>query len=91
MDLYIKNGRPLQVSGDIVYSRSGKVVGKINNNKVYGTDGHYVGTIVGDRLVYRSTDSASVGSTFSASNRAGTARANHTRSAISGDEPNIPD
>lgn len=91
MDLHTKNGRPLQVSGDIVYSRSGKVIGKISNNKVYGTDGHYVGTIAGDRLVYRAADSSSTGSRFSASNRAGTARANHAGSAISGDEPNIPD
>lgn len=51
MDLYTKNGRPLQVSGDRVYSRSGTVVGRIRSEKVYGTDGRYVGTIVNDRLV----------------------------------------
>ena len=91
MDLYTKNGRPLQVSGDIVYSRSGKVVGRINGEKVYGTDGHYVGTIINDRLVYRSMDSSSRGSSFSASNRVGTARANRVGSAMMGDEPDIPD
>lgn len=62
MGLYTRNGRPLQVSGMTVYSRSGKVVGRIKNEKVYGTDGRYVGTIIGDRLVYRSTDSAGVSS-----------------------------
>lgn len=91
MDLYTKNGQPLQVSGNTVYSRSGMVVGRINANKVYGTDGRYVGTIDGDRLVYRSTDSAGIGSSFAAANRAGSARASLAGSAIWGDEPNIPD
>ena len=91
MSLYTKNGRPLQVSGDKVYSKSGKIVGKIRGTKVFGTDGRYVGTITGERLVYRSSDGASVGSSFSAANRAGSAMANRTGSAIWGDEPNIPD
>ena len=91
MDLYTKNGRPLQVSGKTVYSRSGTVIGRIRGKKVYGTDGRYVGTITGDRLVYRSTDSAGVGSSFSSANRAGMARANRAGSAVLGDEPDIPD
>jgi len=91
MSLYTKNGRPLQVSGDIVYSRSGKVIGRIKGDKVYGTDGHYVGTITGDRLVYRSTDSAGISSPFAAANHAGSAQANSAGSAIWGDEPDIPD
>ena len=91
MDLYTKNGRPLQVSGNTVYSRSGQVVGRIKGEKVYGTDGRYVGTIVGDRLVYRSTHSAGISSSFSAANRAGSAKANRAGSAIWGDEPDIPD
>lgn len=91
MELYTKNGRPLQVSGETVYSRSGQVVGRIKSGKVYGTDGRYVGTITNDRLVYRPTDSAGVGSPFTAANRAGSARANRAGSAILGDEPDIPD
>jgi hypothetical protein len=91
MDLYTKNGRALQVSGTTVYSDLGAVVGRIKHDKVYGTDGHYVGTIVGDRLVYRSTQSAGVGSSFSAANRAGSARASRAALAIWGDEPDIPD
>lgn len=91
MDLYTKDGRPLQVSGDKVYSASGTIVGKITNDKVFGTDGRYIGTIVGERLVYRSTHSAYVGSTFSAGNRSGSSRANRVGSAIWGDEPDIPD
>jgi hypothetical protein len=90
MDLYTKDGNPLQVSGNIVYSQSGTVVGRINGNKVFGTDGRYVGTIVGDRLVYRSTDSAVIKPVFSSANRAGTGRANRGGSGIWGDEPKIP-
>ena len=91
MDLYTKNGNPLQVQGDKVYSRSGKIVGRIKGEKVYGTDGRYVGTIVNDRLVYRSTHSASISSPFSAANGAGSARANRAGAAMWGDEPDIPD
>ena len=91
MDLYTKDGRPLQVSGETIYSRSGQPVGRIRGSKVFGTDGRYVGPIVGDRLVYRSTDSASIGSPFTAAHRAGSARANRAGSAILGDEPDIPD
>lgn len=91
MDLYTKNGKPLQVSGNTVYSRSGKVVGRIKGEKVFGTDGRYVGTIVGDRLVYRSTQSAALSSPFASANRAGTARAHRAGSAISGNEPDIPE
>jgi hypothetical protein len=91
MDLYTKNGRPLQVSADKVHSRSGTIVGRIKGEKVYGTDGRYVGTIVGERLVYRSTQSATVSSSFSAANRAGSARASCAGSGIWGDEPDIPD
>jgi hypothetical protein len=91
MSLYTKNGRPLEVSGDTVYSRSGRVVGRINGDKVYGPNGRYVGTITSDRLVFRSTDSASVSSPFAAANHAGSARANAAGSAIWGDEPNIPE
>ena len=91
MNLYTKNGRPLQVSNDIVYSKSGKVVGQIKGKKVFGTNGRYVGTIDGDRLVYRSTESAEMSSAFSTANRVGTAQANVVGSAIGGDEPAIPD
>ena len=90
MDLYTKNGKPLQVSGNVVYSKSGVAFGKIQGSKVFGTDGCYIGTIVNDRLVYRSTDSASIGSPFCVANRVGCAKANRVGSAIMGDEPRIP-
>lgn len=91
MELYTKKGKPLQVSGDMIYSKSGKVVGRINGKKVFGTDGRYVGTIASDRLVYRTIDRASISSPFTAANRVGTATAKRVSSAIWGEEPNIPD
>lgn len=90
-DLYTKNGRPLQRSGDNLYSRSGRYLGRIRNGKVYDPSGRYAGTITGDRVVYRGTDSASVGSPSTSANRAGSARANRAGSAIWGDEPRFLD
>lgn len=89
MDLYTKNGAPLRVTNNTVYSRTGNVVGRIKNDKVFGQDGKYVGTIVDGRLVYRSTHSNRRGSVFSASNKAGFARANRAGRAMWGDEPEI--
>jgi hypothetical protein len=89
--LYTKNGRPLTRSGDNLYSRSGTHVARLKGNKAYGPDGRYVGTLSGNRLVYRSTDSAAISSPFARSNRAGSAAASAVGSAIYGDEPPIPD
>lgn len=91
MDLYTKDGKPLQVSGDYVYSRSGVPVGRIKGEKVFGPSGEYVGTIASGRLVYRSTHSASRGSPFSVAHRAGSAKGHRAGSALWGDEPNIPE
>jgi len=66
-------------------------VARIRGEKVFGTNGRYVGTIVGDRLLHRSTDSAEISSPFSAANRVGSAQADCVGSAIWGDEPDIPD
>ena len=90
-DLYTKNGRPLQRSGDKLYSRSGRYLGRIRNDKVYDPSGNYCGTIIGDRVVYRGTHSATISGPSVAANRVGTARANRVGSAIWGDEPPFPD
>ena len=76
MNLYTKNGRPLQVSGSAVYSRSGKHLGHISNGKVYDPSGRYAGTIDGDRVVYRSADSATISNPTVASPSVGSATAN---------------
>lgn len=91
MNLYTKNGRPLQVSGDSLYSRSGTYLGSISNGKVYDPSGRYAGTVDGDRVVYRSSDSTSVGSSTISGSRAGVASANVVGSAVWGDEPPFPD
>jgi hypothetical protein len=90
-DLYTKNGRPLTRVGDDLFSRSGKHVGRINGNKVYAPNGRYAGTVDGDRVVYRSTDSATIGGSFAPTAGAGSASANAAGAAIWGDEPNFPD
>jgi hypothetical protein len=85
--LYTKNGKPLRVSGDEIFDRSGRHVGRRRGNKVYGPDGRYAGTIVGDRVVYRSTDSATISAPFAPHAGSGSASASHAASAIWGDEP----
>lgn len=89
--LFTKNGRPLQVSGSNVYSRSGTYLGRISGGKVYDPSGRYAGTIVGDRVVYRSTDSASISGPSVSAPRMGSAAARAAGSAIWGDEPEFPD
>lgn len=89
--LYTKDGRLLQVSGSDVYSRSGKHIGQIRGYTIFGTDGRYAGTIVGDRVVYRSTDSARMGSPSARAGHAGSGLANAAGSPVWGEEPDFPD
>lgn len=89
--IYTKQGRPLKVSGEGLFSRSGKHVARIRNEKAYDPNGKYVGTIVGDRLVYRSSDSAYAASSFMARDGFGHTYANRLAVATWGDEPPIPD
>ena len=76
MNLYTKNGRPLQVSGNSLFSRSGTYLGRISNGRVYDPSGRYAGTICGDRVVYRSSDSATISSPDISANRAKSAATN---------------
>lgn len=89
--IYTKEGRPLKVSGEDLFSRSGKHVARIRNGKAYGPDGRYVGTIVENRLIYRGTHSASISSPFAPRPGAGHASANHAATATWGEEPRISD
>ena len=89
--LYTKNGKPLQRSGNNLYSRSGKHVGRIHGRKVFTPDGKYAGTIDGNRVAYRSTDSAVISSPFTPTAHAGTGHANAAPSGVLGDEPPFPD
>ena len=89
--IYTKNGRPLQVHGDKVYSRSGQYVGRIRDGKIFDASGRYAATIVNDRAVYRSIHSARIISASSSGNRSGIAASNRVGSAIMGEEPRFPD
>jgi hypothetical protein len=58
---------------------------------VHGPKGEYVGTIVGNRLVYSSSQNSSVRGSFSTSDRPGASRSNGSGSSIWSDEPDIPE
>jgi hypothetical protein len=89
--LYTKNGRPLQLQGDRLYSRSGIYLGKVYDDRVYDPSGRYAGTIVRDRVVYRSTHSARIKGPSTSASRAGIAAANRAQNAIWGEEPGFQD
>jgi hypothetical protein len=90
MSLHTKNGVPLVVEGHRVYNPDGENFGQVRGDRVYDLGGRYRGTIVSDRLIYRSTESATVvGSSAQAANRPGSARAHQAGSADWGDEPDI--
>ena len=62
--IYTKDGRPLKVSRARPHLSVWQHVARIRNGKAYGSDGRYVGTIVNDRLIYRSANSATISSPF---------------------------
>lgn len=90
--IYTKNGRPVQVRDDAIWSRSGKYVGRLVDGRLYGPNGRYIATLDGDRLVTRSTDRAQVvGASGRLANIGGSGAARAGRSGIWGQEPEIPD
>jgi hypothetical protein len=89
--IYTKDGRPLHQSGDNLFSNSGKHVARLRGKKAFNPQGQYVGTLVNNRLIYRSTDSATVGSPFATSAHAGHASAHSAGTAAWGEEPPIPE
>ena len=90
--MHTKNGRALQVSGKTMYTGSGQVVGRIRDARLFNQDGRYVGTVVGDRLVYRSAERNKIGPAFEAARCAPRALNNRAReSMLRGEEPTLPD
>lgn len=87
--LYTKDGVPLGVSGSAVFNPSGENFGHIQGDRVYDLGGRYRGSIVDGRLIYRSTDSAAVGSACAASAGVASASASLAASAAWGEEPDI--
>lgn len=87
--LYTKNGIPLRLQGTAVFNPAGQNFGYVQGDKVYDLSGRYRGTVVSGRLIYRSTDSATIGSARAATAGSASATAPHAASAAWGDEPNI--
>lgn len=89
-NLYTKNGRPLQRDGERLFAASGTYLGMVQDSYVFDTSGKYAGTIDGDRVVYRSVDSARIAAPSIAAPLVGLAVINAVPAAILGDEPPFP-
>ena len=90
--MHTKNGRPLQASGSTVYTGSGQVVGRVRDARLFDQDGRYVGTVVGDRLVYRAAERTKVAPAFTAAKCPAKALDHRARLAmLRGDEPTLPE
>jgi hypothetical protein len=89
--LYTRSGRLLQRWGNHLHSRSGRYLGQVDNGKVFGPDGRYCGTIVGDRVVYRTIDSAATRAASAVETCPASPHANRMGSAIWGIEPPFAD
>ena len=86
-DLYTKHGRPLIVSGDDVFDKSGLQVGRRRGAMIFAPDGRYAGTIVGDTVVYRWAHRGYRGMPFAQQQRPASTERNRLGSTISGGEP----
>ena len=89
--LYTRSGRLLQRLGNQLHSRSGSYLGQLQNGKVYDPNGRYAGTIVGERVVYRTIDSAAKAPISAAVVLAASTQPNLTGSSIWGTEPKFED
>lgn len=87
--LYTKNGVPLKLQGSAVFNPSGENFGYLQGDRVYDLQGGYRGTVVSGRLIYRSTDSVTMGSARAATAGTASASASVSATAAWGDEPNI--
>ena len=89
--LYTKGGRPLARQGKDLFVSSGRHIGRIQDGRLFGPNGCYLATIEGDRVVYRSTDSAVTSGRFARMAGSPFARARRAGSALWGAEPELPD
>lgn len=87
--IYTRDGEPLARRGDDLFDASGRHLARLRGAKAYGADGRYVGTLVGDRLVYRGTDSAGIASPFARRVGSPFARARAVGRAMIGEEPHF--
>lgn len=66
-------------------------MGRIKGDYVFDPSGRYAGTIVGERIVYRSTHSSRIASPSVSANRGGSGAGKRGGSGMWGDEPPFPD
>jgi hypothetical protein len=85
--IHTRDGEPLARGGDDLFDASGRHVARLRGAKAFGPDGRYLGTLVGDRLVYRGTDSAVIGPPFTRRVGSPFAQARTVGSALLGQEP----
>jgi len=90
-ELYTRSGRLLQLVGNHVHSRSGRYLGQLSNGKVFDPNGRYCGTLVGDRVVYRTIDSAAAAAASTAEGCPASTGANRNGSSLWGQEPPFGD
>ena len=86
-DLYTRSGLLLQLLGSNLHSRSGRYLGQLQDGKVFDRAGRYGGTLVGDRIVFRTVDSAAVGKASEAAACPPSTHANRKGSGLWGIEP----
>jgi hypothetical protein len=91
IDLYTRSGRLLQVQGNNLHSRSGAFLGLLVNNKVYDSNGRYCATVVGDRVVYRTIDSAATVTGIEGDVIPASVTPNRSGTSLWGREPNFVD
>ncbi|WP_146080237.1 hypothetical protein [Pseudoclavibacter sp. RFBG4] len=88
--LYTKNDRPLKRGGKLLLAGSGIHLGTIQCRYVLDTAGQHAATIDGDRVVYRTIDSARISGPTIAGPWVGLAVVNTVPAAILGDELLFP-
>ncbi len=81
----------MQQFGTQLHSRSGRYLGQVEHGKVFDTLGRYSGTIVGDRVVYRTVDSSATSTPSSAPACPAIKIANGKGSSLWGVEPPFAD
>ena len=91
IDLYTRSGRLLQAQGNNLHSRSGAFLGQLINNKVYDANGRYCATVVGDRVVYRTIDSAATATAIEGTVVPASVVPNRSGTSLWGREPNFVD
>lgn len=88
--VYTRDGWPLTVQGPHVFNSSGVEVAQLHGGYAHDSRGRYVGTLDGNTLIYRQTDSVRLAQVFLPMHQIGSITARRLPAVILGDEPPIP-